>query len=118
MVPILKDPDISHDVSVICSWAKRTEIVERVWLFGSRVRGSNDPDSDLDVAIEHGVAKGDSNAFTTALSERDKWIEELQSQTKLELDIWSYRHEETPTVEKGIRKGALLIYDKVNGCLF
>jgi len=118
MTSPLKDPDIAHDISVICSWAGRTEIVTHVWLFGSRVQGQSKQDSDLDVAIEHGAAKGDENAYTTALCEREKWIAELQPNTRLDLDIWSYRHEETPTVEKGIRKGALLIYEKPNGCLY
>jgi len=39
MTSPLKDPNIAHDISVICTWAGRTEIVTHVWLFGNRVRG-------------------------------------------------------------------------------
>jgi predicted nucleotidyltransferase len=115
MNQINDDNDINHDIEIIRAWAKCKKIVKRVWLFGSRVRGDHTPESDLDVAIEHGVAPGDANAFTTAISERHKWIEDLQPQTVHELDIHSYRQQETPTVENGIQAGSKLIYDKEQG---
>jgi len=112
MTLILNEPEIIHDIEIIRSWAEQTRIVKRVWLFGSRVFGNPTSNSDLDVAIEHDVAPGDTNAYTTAISERHRWIGELQPITKHELDIHSYRYSETPTVEEGIQAGTKLIYEK------
>jgi predicted nucleotidyltransferase len=105
MSSIFDDQDIAHDIEIIRSWAERKAIVKRVWLYGSRVRGNHNPDSDLDVAIEHDTAPGDSNAFTTAICERKKWIDELQPTTIHELDIYSYRLDETPQLKEESKRG-------------
>jgi predicted nucleotidyltransferase len=34
------------------TWAAAQEPVKRLWIYGSRLRGTQRPDSDLDIAIE------------------------------------------------------------------
>ena len=38
--------------NAIVTWATRYPAILRVWLYGSRVKGTARPDSDLDVAVE------------------------------------------------------------------
>ena len=40
------------DRDTIAKWAKANPEILRVWLFGSRARGDNDPGSDIDIAVE------------------------------------------------------------------
>lgn len=104
--------DTSHDIELLRRWAASKPIVERVWIFGSRARGTNRPDSDLDVAVQHGLKRGDSNLFTTGLSEPSAWRAELQPKARLTLDIQSYIPGDTPTVEAGLNESSRLIYEK------
>ena len=107
------DPDVAHDVAVISAWAAKNDLVHRVWIFGSRVRGNHQSNSDLDVAVQHGIKSGDTDAITTEIFERQNWIDELQPITRLQLDVWSYHPGETPTIEAGIRAGSVLIYEQI-----
>jgi len=109
---VLALSEIAHDVDAIRQWAAGNPIVERVHIFGSRVRGTHRPDSDLDVAIEHGVLPGDADHFTTGLCERSTWCSELQALTKCKVDVWSYRPGETPTVEAGITESSVIVYER------
>jgi predicted nucleotidyltransferase len=104
--------DLEHDIDVIRRWAAANPIVERVHIFGSRARGTNRPDSDLDVAIEHGVLPGDSNHFTTGLCGPSEWRDELQPLAWCTLDVQSYRPGDTPTVEAGIKESSVVIYER------
>lgn len=102
--------DLEHDISLIQEWAAKTPIIERVWIFGSRVCGTHHADSDLDVAIKHAVAPGAEDLFTTGLCEPSKWRAQLQPHARLQLDIQSYIPGDTPTVEAGLRETSRLIY--------
>ncbi len=105
--------DLAHNIDVIRAWAASVDIVERVWLFGSRIRNLHTPEGDLDVAVEHGVKPGDSDHFTTGLCERERWADELNSKSRLTIDVWSYRGDDTPTVKAGVDAGNLLIYERL-----
>lgn len=74
----------------------------RVWVFGSRVRGTERPDSDLDVAVEHDAMPRDSDAFTTAIGEADNWRNELGPCVSAPLDPQSYIPGLTPTIQTGL----------------
>jgi predicted nucleotidyltransferase len=45
------DPNLKRQARILCRWAKSLP-VKTVYIFGSRVRGDAQPDSDLDVAVE------------------------------------------------------------------
>jgi predicted nucleotidyltransferase len=40
------------DVKIFAAWSERRPSVRKIYLFGSRIRGDNRPDSDLDIYIE------------------------------------------------------------------
>lgn len=100
------------DIEAINRWAESLPIIKRVWLFGSRVRGTEKPDSDLDIAVEHDSLPGDSDAFTTAISEVDNWHAQLQPYVSFTIDLQSYIPGITPTIEAGLNDSSQLIYEK------
>jgi predicted nucleotidyltransferase len=100
------------DIETIRRWAELQPIIKRVWLFGSRVRGTETPDSDLDIAVEHGALPGDSDAFTTALCEMKKWRSQLQPIVSMTIDLQSYVPGGTPTIEAGLKESSILLYEK------
>lgn len=111
----LYDEDLLLDVAALMRWARSTPIVEKVWIFGSRVSGSKDNPDDLDVAVQHGVLPGDTSAFTTAICEKEKWQSQVQAVCRLKIDLQSYIPGESTVVETGLRESSALIYDKHDG---
>src|SRR3569623_2040407 len=80
------------DVEAIQNWAASIPVIKRVWIFGSRARGTARPNSDLDIAVEHDSLRGDSNAFTTVIGEAENW-RHIQTRVGLTVDLESYsRH--------------------------
>jgi predicted nucleotidyltransferase len=57
---MLDDPPagyLSHNAmhSIVSAWAVTEPLIRRIYLFGSRARGDNRPDSDIDLAILNGI---------------------------------------------------------------
>lgn len=101
---------------IVASWATSKPLVSRVWLFGSRVREEHAPNSDLDIAVEidRAAIQGSdySGGFATWCFEVAAWREELTRAIGLEVDIQYYRKGETPTVQAGLDRSSILIYEK------
>ena len=41
--------------ATVATWAAAEHLIRRVYLFGSRVKGTERPDSDLDVLVVHDI---------------------------------------------------------------
>lgn len=104
----------SPDIAALQLWAASKAVVRRVWIFGSRARGTHRPDSDLDVAIEHDALPGDSSPFTTWICEAEKWRAELAAHMSVPLDLQSYVHGQTPVIQAGLDSGSQLIYERAD----
>ena len=100
------------DINVIRRWAALHPIIRRVWVFGSRVRGTERPDSDIDVAIEHGSMPGDSSPFATWIGEAQTWRDELSPLLSATLDLQSYIPGESPTTQAGLDESSYLVYER------
>src|SRR3569623_184201 len=101
-----------EDVEAIQHWAASIPVIKRVWIFGSRARGTARPDSDLDIAVEHDSLPGDSNAFTTAIGEAENWRHQLQPRVGLTVDLESYLPGITQTIEAALNESSVLIYER------
>jgi predicted nucleotidyltransferase len=80
------NPDLDRWSSRLAIWAKDKREISELWLFGSRVRGDNRDDSDLDVAvIMAGDDEGDRLGNWIALAE--EWEEELKILIPIAVDL-------------------------------
>lgn len=100
------------DIEAIRAWAATRPFVLRVWLFGSRTRGTHSLDSDLDIAIEHEAYPGDENAFTTGLCEQRNWQAELQERVTLRVHAHSYVPGICDRIASALDESSKLIYER------
>jgi predicted nucleotidyltransferase len=66
-------------LNALRAWAAKNESIYQLWLFGSRVKGTSRPDSDIDIALELMPATGTHNWALAAYVEFfEKWKQELR----------------------------------------
>jgi predicted nucleotidyltransferase len=71
---------------IVRSWAAGQTGIAELWLFGSRVKGDNRPDSDIDIAIKYcGTDWG--WRFSTYLNYQEKWSKELNDLLRMQVHI-------------------------------
>jgi predicted nucleotidyltransferase len=101
---------------LLSTWAVGKPLVNRLWLFGSRVRGEHRPDSDIDVAIEldMSVAKGadESGGFATWAIDTKPWKPELELLLSTVVDLQRYKSGETRIIQAGLDQASILVYEK------
>ncbi len=102
--------------ALLTAWAGKRPLVNRLWLFGSRVRGDHGPDSDADVAIEldMSAAKGvdESGGMATWAFDTRSWKPELDGLLSLVVDLQRYKQGETDVIQAGLDKSSILVYEK------
>ncbi|MFP4896711.1 nucleotidyltransferase family protein [Paraburkholderia sp. EG304] len=92
--------------------AEAQPLVRKVLLFGSRVRGTERFDSDIDIAVEIQKLPGDSSEWTTFVCERDGLNAALQPLLPMPVQLeWHGGPIETPTVHAGLLESSILVYD-------
>jgi predicted nucleotidyltransferase len=100
----------------IANWAARKPLIKRVFIFGSRVRGDNRADSDIDIAVELDAAEfqgtDESGGLATWMFETKGWKEELQRFVPYRVQLERYHPEQTPTVASGLERSSALVYEK------
>ncbi|QYR52964.1 nucleotidyltransferase family protein [Lysobacter soyae] len=100
------------------AWASANTRVARLWIFGSRAKGTSRPDSDIDIAIELNLGLNGRSSetsefiFATWAFESNPWKEQLELLTKLPVDLQLYDGQETPTIQCGVNDGGLLVFDR------
>lgn len=106
--------------SVVNKWASQYPEINKVYFFGSRVKGSHRPDSDLDIGItlsESKITPGKFEHFSQEVAVDLYWSrnrqclsEELQSGLPVEIDLWLYEPDKpNPYVCSGEK---LLVYSR------
>ena len=102
--------------SAIAEWAEDKPLVNRAWIFGSRVRGDHRDDSDIDVAVEldmHAIRGIDgSGGFATWSFESKTWTPELEAILGLAVDLQYYRTGETKIIQSALDRSSVLAYEK------
>lgn len=84
-----------YQLRVIRAWAAKNPIIVSVHLFGSRVKGTARPDSDLDVAIDVGLDEG---ALQTWIIQKGDWERDLRALTGLLVNVDLYHPTIAPHV--------------------
>jgi len=93
---------------VIAKWAAATRNVRRVWLYGSRVRGTHQPDSDLDVCVEIDPLSTEQEKEESQQQQKE-WRSVLSTLCALNVHLEPYATEQ----QKGfIAKEGRLVYQR------
>lgn len=111
------DMNLSQIRASLSTWAVEKPLINRLWLFGSRVREEHRPDSDLDIAIELDVsaAKGldDSGGFAIWMFDTKSWKPELELLLLEVIDLQRYKMGETNIIQAGLDQSSILVYEKL-----
>lgn len=104
--------EIDDIVEVVRGWAESQPLILRVWIFGSRVRGTARINSDIDIAVEVLKRPSDSGSFTTFVFERHKLKDTLQFRMTIPVDLqWYGGSIETPIIHAALQKSSILVYE-------
>lgn len=108
--------DLSLISEALHKWAESKPLVARAWVFGSRVRGTAHPDSDLDIAIELDMqaraGMDETGGLVTWAFETNEWESELAAALPFKIDLQQYRGSDTPTIHSAIASSGQLVYVK------
>ena len=104
-------PSIDELGKIVHDWAAAQPRVSAAYLFGSRVKGTNREDSDLDVAVELLGRKGLPGNFCDWADLAAELHDSLGALLPVALDLTQYENlKDTPVVHKGLSSGSLLVY--------
>jgi predicted nucleotidyltransferase len=104
--------DLSNmQVAAIVDWAKSKPYIHAVRLYGSRYKGTANPDSDVDLAITIEQPKRSTmTAYATHFHFRAKWETHLERETGLKFHIQLYDQETMPHVWSYVAAGCEILY--------
>ncbi|MDP2026507.1 nucleotidyltransferase family protein [Sulfuriferula sp.] len=109
--PLNDDSSLTDVAPVVASWARQQRLVERVYFFGSRVRGDHQPESDLDIAVQLIYPEVDT-ALAHWTFELDAWVSQLSAILPWELDLQLLAPDGTPTISAGVSRSSVLVYER------
>jgi len=96
----------------VAKWASTQPLIRKAYLFGSRVRGTHKPNSDLDVAVEIFTLPGDENPLTTWICEAQRLKASTAGVVPVIIDLnWYGGAVETPCVHVGLETSSIVVYD-------
>ena len=99
----------------IARWAVENPEVRRVWVFGSRAKGTHRPDSDIDVAVELEPVGDSEETLTRWIARCDLWGSQLQSRMTPKVDLeWFDPDGSTPSIESRLNEGKVLVYERAS----
>ena len=103
--------NLSPAAETLRAWASEKPFVRRVWIYGSRAKGTPKPDSDLDVALEIDPVGNDEGSYTSFLHEAEGWRAELRPQLEYQLHLKWYDASNAP-VREGVNSAGILVYER------
>lgn len=93
----------------IADWAAGEKWIAAVYIFGSRAKGTNRPDSDLDLAVELTVIE-ESEVDGIYIDEARKWREALKPLSPWPVDLDLYHPKSAPNVHTYVAEGGRQIW--------
>ena len=101
-------------ISKISKWAVSHPEVATVFIFGSRAKGNNRKDSDIDIAValdeNYSCINEDIITYWSRLSSQFKV--ELSAILPYELDLQQYHAEHCPLVFSYVASSSIVVYEK------
>ena len=105
--------DLQLIAEVLRLWASKESELQRVWIYGSRVKGQTSPERDLDVAVEV-VPRDGENSYTVFVCCADDWRSELGPRVapyKLDLKLYDASGAREK-VRRGVDEHGILVYER------
>ena len=106
-------PVLQPSASTVYPWAQTEPLTCRAWLLGSRVAGTHDPESDIDVAVEHDALPWNADPFDTWLDHVGRWRKQLAQQLNFRPDLWRFEAGRTPMIEAALSDGCIRVLHEV-----
>lgn len=103
---------ITQASSIVSEWAKEKAQIKKVLFFGSRVKGTELPDTDIDVAIQLNPNIDESGGLATWMNCCDEWRSELSELLPYKVQMEWDNGRGTRVIEKGLSEASLLVYEK------
>jgi len=108
-----KDTPLSTEADALGRWALGKKIIKAIYFFGSRVRGDNHVNSDLDIAVELVFCDPDT-ALGHWTGHNVSWKTEIESILPWTIDLQWYHLYATKIIQQGIERSSIHVYEKVD----
>jgi predicted nucleotidyltransferase len=99
-------------VPAYAEWARANPRIRRAWVFGSRLRGTQTPDSDIDLALEIDPLETDDETMGWWMFEKERWTEELQAISPYRVQLEWFGGEATPKIQQYLACCSMLVYER------
>lgn len=107
--------NIEKMTKAVEAWAKSQPFVRKAYLFGSRIKGTHRPNSDLDVAVELICLPDESDPGVTWHREAKTPRESISKIVPVRVDlVWYGGPVESPCIHIGLQSGYRLAYDEAS----
>jgi predicted nucleotidyltransferase len=104
--------DIEAMTVAVAKWASTQPLIQKAYLYGGRVRGTHQPDSDLDVAVELFTLPGDESLLATWIREAQQLKTSIAGVVPVIIDLdWYGGADQTPCVHAGLQSGNIVAFD-------
>jgi predicted nucleotidyltransferase len=97
----------------LVAWARRTNAVAELWLFGSRAKGTFRPESDVDIAVTLMPALGDHDwALGDYVALAKDWQSELEAIVGLPVSFGAIQPD--TALDREVRTTGVLLWCRPN----
>lgn len=101
--------------TVVAEWARANPKVRRVWVYGSRVKGTHRPDSDIDIAVELQPVGDSEETLAVWMAHCNQWQSELQARIGPTVVLeWFDPDGATTTIQATLDEASMLIYERAS----
>lgn len=98
-------------MKTIAFWAKSIPQIRKVWIFGSRAKGTDHAESDIDVAVELDLTiVNDADTFWMFEMEAMRLL--LQTRLPCQVDLQLYRPGSKDFVVAYVEEKSVVLYEK------
>lgn len=105
--------ELETSLRAIVDWAESEPRIKKAYLFGSYLKGTATPSSDLDIAVEIHKGPGDTSYSSAFAFDKQDFLKDLEGKVRLKLDLQLYAGEsETPNVHQFLSGSSKVIYEE------
>lgn len=101
------------DLADIIAWGQRHSEIRAIYLYGSRARGDNHANSDIDLAVRLFLKPGDGSTLATWIFWKHEWDmnPDLTLSNRVHLE-WYEVDQNLQRVGTGVEKDGILLFSR------